>query len=154
MITSSTTSQHIDVGCYAADTLDGDERAAFEAHLIDCDSCHREVIEFAETSAELTRLVTAVPPPYVRGSVVAIIRTVRPLPPITDPEPAPRARPRVSMSPSSDQSPTDRRRLDNVVIVLVVAAALVLALWILVSLSEPIPELAPDTRALLAELSR
>ena len=54
---------HIDVGCYVADALDPDERQAFEAHLIDCESCSREVVEFAETSAELARLVTIGPPP-------------------------------------------------------------------------------------------
>ena len=53
---------HIDVGCYVADALDNDERAAFEAHLDHCESCSREVVEFSETSAELARLVAMAPP--------------------------------------------------------------------------------------------
>ncbi len=78
---------HMDVGCYVADALDPDERQAFEAHLIDCESCSREVVEFAETSAELSRLVTiGPPPPSLRGSLLAAIREVRPLPPLTDEE--------------------------------------------------------------------
>lgn len=76
---------HIDVGCYVADALDSDERAAFEAHLVDCESCSSEVVEFSETSAELAWLVAMVPPRNIRGSVLSAIRTVRPLPPATEP---------------------------------------------------------------------
>ena len=75
---------HIDVGCYVADALDTDERAAFEAHLDHCDSCSQEVAEFSETSAELARLVAMAPPRAIRGSMLSAIRSVRPLPPLTN----------------------------------------------------------------------
>lgn len=74
---------HIDVGCYVADALDTDERAAFEAHLGHCESCSREVVEFSETSAELARLVAMTPPRVIRGSMLSAIQSVRPLPPLT-----------------------------------------------------------------------
>ena len=74
---------HIDVGCYVADALDTDERAAFEAHLDHCESCSREVVEFSETSAELARLVAMAPPRAIRGSMLSAIQSVRPLPPLT-----------------------------------------------------------------------
>ncbi len=75
---------HIDVGCYVVDALDPDEREAFEGHLAGCDSCAREVLEFTETAAELARLVAMGPPRTVRGSMLATIERIRPLPPLTD----------------------------------------------------------------------
>ena len=55
---------------------------------IDCESCSREVVEFSETSAELARLVAMAPPRAIRGSMLSAIRSVRPLPPLTDEAPS------------------------------------------------------------------
>lgn len=72
---------HAMVGAYVADALDDDERLAFEQHLAGCESCRREVAEFTETAAELSRLTETPPPAALRASVLAEIATVRPLPP-------------------------------------------------------------------------
>ncbi|MDN5803618.1 MAG: anti-sigma factor [Microlunatus sp.] len=72
---------HGAVGAYVADALEQDEREVFEQHLRICESCRREVTEFAETAAELTRLTETAPPPALRTSLLAEIATVRPLPP-------------------------------------------------------------------------
>lgn len=72
---------HAMIGAYVADALDDDERATFEEHLRECESCTQEVGEFHETLGELTWLVETPPPPALRASVLAEIATVRPLPP-------------------------------------------------------------------------
>jgi anti-sigma-K factor RskA len=69
-------------GAYAVDALDDLERARFEQHLRDCESCTREVESLREASALLAE-TTAVPPsPALRDRVLAEIATVRPLPPV------------------------------------------------------------------------
>src|SRR5262249_19625458 len=42
-------------GPYALDAIDGDEQAAYEAHLDDCATCVLEVAEFHETAALLAQ---------------------------------------------------------------------------------------------------
>ncbi len=44
-------------GLYALDALDENERVEFEAHLLDCPSCRREVAEFRETMAVVASVV-------------------------------------------------------------------------------------------------
>lgn len=132
---------HIDVGCYVADALDTDERAAFEAHLEHCESCSREVVEFSETSAELARLVAMTPPCAIRGSMLSAIESVRPLPPITgDPValgwsegevgPGPRAVSSSKGRPSDDLAARRAKRGSrrNRVLTGLIAAAAVVAL--------------------------
>ena len=68
---------HSNVGSFAAGALEAPERAEFEAHLASCDSCRREVVEFGETTAEMTRLVAVLPPPWLRADVLAAIHDVR-----------------------------------------------------------------------------
>jgi anti-sigma-K factor RskA len=81
-------------GAYAVDALDDDERARFEAHLAACAECQAEVASLQEATALLGGLEHAEPPASLRDSVLAGIRTVRPLPPETSaPAPAPAAAP-------------------------------------------------------------
>lgn len=110
---------HTEVGAYAVDALDPEERAAFEAHLRGCPDCQRELAEFRETAAELTWSVAVPPPPDLRGSVLGAIREVRPLPP----EHAPEAGTGVA-----DELSLRRARRRSRLLTLAVAAATVLAL--------------------------
>jgi anti-sigma-K factor RskA len=169
---------HSDIGGYVVDALDAPDREAFERHLSGCESCLREVDEFRETLGELTRLTAVAPPARVRSSVLAAIRTVRPLPP---PEPAaaeatgPLPPSRSPLSWPEAYEPGERvpdefalrrsRRLTRLLTGLVAAAvvaALALAGWV-VNLSERQEALvasqqletrllsAPDARILTAE---
>ena len=73
---------HGAVGSYVVNALDPDEMDEFEAHLAVCPTCSREVQEFGETAAELSLLASVTPPPAeLRGSILAAISQVRPLPP-------------------------------------------------------------------------
>jgi anti-sigma factor RsiW len=72
---------HSAVGSYVVNALDPDELEEFEAHLAVCPTCTREVQEFTETAAELSLLASATPPAALRGSILAAISEVRPLPP-------------------------------------------------------------------------
>jgi len=84
-------------GAYAVDALDDLERAQFERHLRDCESCSREVESLREAAALLAETTAVAPSPELRDRVLAEIATVRPLPP-------------VGPTPSSDESARDRRR--------------------------------------------
>jgi len=72
---------HSAVGAYVMNALDGHELAEFEAHLADCATCQREVVEFRETATELSVLSRTTPPPALKESVMAAIAGVRVLPP-------------------------------------------------------------------------
>lgn len=78
-------------GAYAVDALDDTERADFERHLAECPECRAEVASLRETAAGLSPLTQAAPPPSLRESVLAGVRTVRPLPPQTPGAPDVRA---------------------------------------------------------------
>ena len=79
---------HGAVGSYVVNALDPSELDEFEAHLAVCPTCSREVVEFAETAAELSLLATATaPPPELRNSILSAISEVRVLPPLEDVEP-------------------------------------------------------------------
>jgi anti-sigma-K factor RskA len=70
-------------GAYAVDALDDAERVAFETHLATCSECQAEVESLRAAASELSALSEATPPAAVRESVLASIRSVRPLPPLT-----------------------------------------------------------------------
>lgn len=72
-------------GAYAVDALDDLERARFERHLENCSVCRDEVGSLQETTAELAELSATTPPPMLRSRVLDEIRSVRPLPPETQP---------------------------------------------------------------------
>jgi len=81
-------------GAYAVDALDDHERELFERHLADCADCRAEVASLREAAATLPESTPASPPPALRDSVLAGIRTVRPLPPLPTSVAAERARTR------------------------------------------------------------
>jgi hypothetical protein len=63
-------------GAYALDAVDDIERAAFERHLRECDSCALEVSELRETVSRLADTAAVEPPPSLRASVLeAVTRT-------------------------------------------------------------------------------
>lgn len=152
---------HAMVGAYVADALDDDDRAMFEEHLSGCESCWRESTEFAETLGELTWLAESAPPPVLRSSILAEIRTVRPLPPEPVPDRAedselaqltvPRAGPPVGAewvvdrpeSPAADELAARRQRRTRRVLTGLAAAALVLV----VALGGWVVTLVNDQRA-------
>lgn len=72
-------------GAYAVDALDDIERAHFERHLAECDTCQSEVSSLREASALLAETTTSAPSAELRGRVLAEIATIRPLPPIVQP---------------------------------------------------------------------
>ncbi|MET9792125.1 anti-sigma factor [Streptomyces canus] len=76
---------------YALDALEPAERARFERHLKDCDSCAAEVRALSEDAVRLAWSAAAPPPIAMRDRVLAAVRTI-PQEPAVRPEPA-RARP-------------------------------------------------------------
>ncbi|MFG1602704.1 anti-sigma factor domain-containing protein [Actinoplanes sp. NPDC049265] len=85
----TTTDIHALVGAYALDAVDDVERADFERHVRDCDSCRTELDELRETAARLADSTWSVPPPRLRENVMAAVARTRQLPPT----PAVRVRP-------------------------------------------------------------
>ena len=69
-------------GAYAVDALDDIERAHFERHLAQCETCQDEVDSLREASALLAETSVTAPSPELRARVLADIATVRPLPPV------------------------------------------------------------------------
>jgi anti-sigma factor RsiW len=92
-------------GAYAAGALDDEERGEVEAHLRECSDCAAEVADLREALAELSVLAEADPPPALREAVLASIKEVRPLPPLTsDAAPVARdERPLASVTPLSSR---------------------------------------------------
>lgn len=76
-----TTDVHALVGAYVLDAVTDIERASFDRHLADCDSCRIEADELRETAARLADSTWSVPPPRLRADVMAAIGRTRQLPP-------------------------------------------------------------------------
>jgi anti-sigma factor RsiW len=70
------------VGAYAVDAIDEQERSAFELHLAECPECQAEVASLQEAATQLSLMSETAPPSSLRESVLAGIKTVRPLPPL------------------------------------------------------------------------
>ncbi len=70
-------------GAYAVDAVDDIERAMFERHLADCESCRAEVESLREAGALLAETSALTPPDALRQRVLAGIESIRPLPPLT-----------------------------------------------------------------------
>ena len=68
-------------GAYVLDAVDDLERAAFDRHLGECESCMIEVAEFRETASRLAEGAWSVPPPRMREQVLARAAATRQLPP-------------------------------------------------------------------------
>jgi anti-sigma-K factor RskA/putative zinc finger protein len=72
---------HALIGAYVLDAVDDLERAAFDRHLRDCPACRSEVDELREASARLAGDAWSVPPPALRGNVLAAIAATRQISP-------------------------------------------------------------------------
>jgi Anti-sigma-K factor rskA/Putative zinc-finger len=68
---------HALVGAYVLDAVDDLERAAFDRHLTDCDSCATEVSELREAASRLADPTWSAPPPGMRAEVLARISRTR-----------------------------------------------------------------------------
>ncbi|MFK4103704.1 anti-sigma factor domain-containing protein [Streptomyces sp. NPDC019531] len=95
---------------YALDALEPAERARFEKHLRDCDSCAAEVRALSEDAVRLAWSAAAPPPAAMRDRVLAAVRTI-PQAPAVRQEPA---RARKSQLPphvwGAQPPPRQRRR--------------------------------------------
>ncbi len=89
-------------GAYAVDALDDVERARFERHLTGCSACRAEVESLVAAAVQLSVLTEVAPPPSLRARVLADIANVRPLPPLSVPEPATATRPTSHGGPVPD----------------------------------------------------
>jgi hypothetical protein len=104
---------HTLIGAYALDALDDAERAEFERHLAECETCRSEVDSLREATAMLAETTLATPPAGLRDRVLADIANVRPLPPVVAPvEPAgePTSEPTTEQSGSTVVVLAPRRR--------------------------------------------
>jgi anti-sigma-K factor RskA len=72
-------------GAYSLDAMPAEERAQFEDHLAQCDSCAEEVLELRATAARLGAAVAADPPPHLRERVLGEASRTRQLPPVPAP---------------------------------------------------------------------
>jgi anti-sigma-K factor RskA len=91
-------SLHALSGAYAVDALDDAERATFEKHLPGCLDCQQEVASLREATALMADDAALTPPPALRDSVLAGIKTIRPLPPETGAHIAPRPEQKPAMA--------------------------------------------------------
>jgi anti-sigma-K factor RskA len=69
-------------GAYALDAVDDLERAAFDRHLAECETCGIEVAEYRETATRLAEGSWSVPPPRMREQVLARAAATPQLPPL------------------------------------------------------------------------
>ncbi|MBB4908283.1 anti-sigma factor [Actinophytocola algeriensis] len=128
---------HALTGAYAVDAVPGAERAAFERHLSECESCAQEVRELRETATRLALAAAEDPPPALKARVLDQIKTVR------------------QESPSATVTPLrhrDRRaialRLTSVAAAVLLAAAVALGVLVVRQNDE-----LDQTRARAAEMS-
>jgi anti-sigma-K factor RskA len=68
---------HILTGAYALDALDDVERAGFERHLRECETCTIEVMEFRESAVSLAERVAMTAPVTLRPRVLAEVARTR-----------------------------------------------------------------------------
>ncbi len=92
-----TTDPHALVGAYVLNAVDDLERAGFERHVADCESCRLELRELRETAARLADNTWSVPPPGMRSEVLAAIGRTRQLPPSAK-APQPKSDPRTAVT--------------------------------------------------------
>ncbi len=88
---------HALTGAYVLDAVFGAERAAFERHLAECESCTQEVRELRETATRLALAATADPPRELKARVLDEIRTTRQSPPETRVTPLRRGRDKLAL---------------------------------------------------------
>lgn len=114
-------------GAYAVHALGPAEEAAFEAHIATCPDCATEVAELRAAAASLTATESVAPPAALRNRVLAEIRTVRPLPPLTESPATQAASASASATPDRPDNiiPFGRRVRSRVTAGLVAAAVLI-----------------------------
>lgn len=116
-------SAHALTGAFVLDALDADEHEAFQAHLTVCEDCRDEVASLRLAADRLPGLSATAPPADLRDRVLGAIATVRPLPPLPQPESVTPARgiqqtpasqapsaPEPSREPVNDELATRRAR--------------------------------------------
>jgi anti-sigma-K factor RskA len=79
---------HTLAGAYAMDAVTPADRASFEQHLTDCESCQQEIRGLREATARLAAAVAVQPPPAMRDAAVASVARTRQLPPVVRADPA------------------------------------------------------------------
>lgn len=75
---------HALTGAYVLNAVTETERADFERHLAECESCAEEVRELEATATRLGEAAAARPPAALKAAVMSRIGDVRQLPPIGD----------------------------------------------------------------------
>ncbi len=114
---------HTLTGAYALNALDDDERAAFEAHLPDCDTCRGEVEGFLLTAAMLGSAVAEQPPAHLKGAILDTVARTRQEPPSA----APTAPWRVAEPTPSSRGPARRAWMDRLLMPAAAVMAIVVA---------------------------
>ena len=81
------TDPHTLAGAYALDALCDADREKFEGHLGVCEACRAEAASLRDAAGRLAEATAAVPPPRLRGQVLAEAgRTRQQPPPVRGPE--------------------------------------------------------------------
>jgi hypothetical protein len=68
---------HTLVGAYALDAVDDLERARFDRHLAECESCAQELAELRATAGRLADLTGLAPPARMKDAVLAQVARTR-----------------------------------------------------------------------------
>ncbi|OLE28741.1 MAG: hypothetical protein AUG44_06585 [Actinobacteria bacterium 13_1_20CM_3_71_11] len=68
---------HTLVGAYALDAVDDLERARFDRHLAECESCALEVAELRATAGRLAEITELAPPARLKDAVLAQVARTR-----------------------------------------------------------------------------
>jgi anti-sigma-K factor RskA len=75
------TDPHTLAGAYALDALSEEDRERFERHLGVCESCRAEAASLRDAAGRLAEATAAMPPPRLRGLVLAEAARTRQQPP-------------------------------------------------------------------------
>ncbi|WP_436501536.1 anti-sigma factor [Actinokineospora sp. HUAS TT18] len=75
---------HALTGAYALNAIPEAERAQFERHLAECESCRQEVQELRATATRLGEAAEEQPPPALKAAVLARIAEVRQQSPLNE----------------------------------------------------------------------
>jgi anti-sigma-K factor RskA len=137
---------HDDLAVYAIDGLEGDERAAVEAHIATCAECQAELTVYQATLAMTVE--DEQPPPWLWDQIAADARAVRgpaPVTVISDRVPAAEEPPAGYEPPLHIKS----RRPRRIVAALAAAAAVVLALVLAPAIADRVRD--DDDSELVAE---
>jgi hypothetical protein len=97
---------HTLTGAYVCDAIGPEERAAFEAHLSECEACETEVAELREVTAILGIAAAEQPSARLKQLVDARIRVTRQQPPVVSAQPPESAAPNTE----AGQAPSPKRR--------------------------------------------